>query len=76
MATQSPTALSIKEGSDDHSKGEETLLEEEDSEDLEVFRPTDKWQTLKPGVFIPMLTVVSLNKLMINRSIPYLSNSI
>lgn len=64
MATQSPTALSIKEDSDDHSKGEgeETLLEDEDTEDLEVFRPTDKWQTLKPGVFIPMLTVVSLNK--------------
>lgn len=59
---QSPTALSLKESSYDHSKGEETSLENEDPEDLEVFRPTDKWQTLKPGGCIPMLTVVPVNK--------------
>ncbi|XP_016332542.1 nucleotide exchange factor SIL1-like [Sinocyclocheilus anshuiensis] len=58
---KSPTALSIKEGSDDHSKGEETLLEDEDSEDLEVFRPTDKWQTLKPGQAVPAGSHVRLN---------------
>ncbi|XP_016410947.1 nucleotide exchange factor SIL1-like [Sinocyclocheilus rhinocerous] len=58
---KSPTALSIKEGSDDHSQGEETLLEDEDSEDLEVFRPTDKWQTLKPGQAIPAGSHVRLN---------------
>lgn len=60
---QSPTALSIKESSGDYNKGEETPFENEDPEDLEVFRPTDKWQTLKPGGYIPMLTVVvPLNK--------------
>lgn len=58
---KSPTALSIKEGSDDHSKGEETLLEDEDSEDLEVFRPTDKWQTFKPGQAVPAGSHVRLN---------------
>ncbi|XP_016121351.1 nucleotide exchange factor SIL1-like [Sinocyclocheilus grahami] len=58
---KSPTALSIKEDSDDHSKGEETLLEDEDSEDLEVFRPTDKWQTLKPGQAVPAGSHVRLN---------------
>ncbi|XP_052430621.1 nucleotide exchange factor SIL1 isoform X2 [Carassius gibelio] len=55
---KSTSALSIKEGSDDHNKGEETLLEDEDSEDLEVFRPTDKWQTLKP---VPAGSHVRLN---------------
>lgn len=60
-AHKSPTALSIKEGSDDHSKGEETLLEDEDSEDLEVFRPTDKWQTFKPGQAVPAGSHVRLN---------------
>uniref|UniRef100_A0A672K4Y9 Nucleotide exchange factor SIL1 n=1 Tax=Sinocyclocheilus grahami TaxID=75366 RepID=A0A672K4Y9_SINGR len=45
----------------DHSKGEETLLEDEDSEDLEVFRPTDKWQTLKPGQAVPAGSHVRLN---------------
>ncbi|XP_016331666.1 nucleotide exchange factor SIL1-like [Sinocyclocheilus anshuiensis] len=58
---KSPTALSIKEGSADHSQGEETLLEDEDSEDLEVFGPTDKWQTLKPGQAIPAGSHVRLN---------------
>ncbi|KAI2656921.1 Nucleotide exchange factor SIL1 [Labeo rohita] len=58
---KSPTALSIKEDSDDHSKGEETLLEDEDTEDLEVFRPTDKWQTLKPGHAVPAGSHVRLN---------------
>ncbi|XP_073676436.1 nucleotide exchange factor SIL1 [Garra rufa] len=58
---KSPTALTIKEDSDDHSKGEETLLEDEDSEDLEVFRPTDKWQTLKPGQAVPAGSHVRLN---------------
>lgn len=58
---KSPTALSIKEGSDDHSKGEETLLEDEDAEDMEVFRPTDKWQTLKPGQAVPAGSHVRLN---------------
>lgn len=58
---KSPTALSIKEGSGDHSKGEETQLENEDPEDLEVFRPTDKWQTLKPGHAVPAGSHVRLN---------------
>jgi len=62
LALQSPTALSIKEGSGDNSKGEETQLRNDDPEDLEVFRPTDKWQTLKPGGYIPMLTFVFVNK--------------
>uniref|UniRef100_A0A673GMQ6 Nucleotide exchange factor SIL1 n=1 Tax=Sinocyclocheilus rhinocerous TaxID=307959 RepID=A0A673GMQ6_9TELE len=38
-----------------------TLLEDEDSEDLEVFRPTDKWQTLKPGQAVPAGSHVRLN---------------
>ncbi|KAK7137917.1 hypothetical protein R3I94_013534 [Phoxinus phoxinus] len=58
---KSPTALSIKEGTGDHSKGEETQLENEDPEDLEVFRPTDKWQTLKPGHAVPAGSHVRLN---------------
>lgn len=62
MFTQSPTALSIKEDSDDLNHGEETHLEDEDPEDLEVFRPTDKWQTLRPGAFIPMLTALFLSE--------------
>ncbi|ROL47055.1 Nucleotide exchange factor SIL1 [Anabarilius grahami] len=58
---KSPTALSVKESSGDHSKGEETPLENEDPEDLEVFRPTDKWQTLKPGQAVPAGSHVRLN---------------
>ncbi|KAK9963223.1 hypothetical protein ABG768_006425 [Culter alburnus] len=58
---KSPTALSVKESSGDHSKGEETTLENEDPEDLEVFRPTDKWQTLKPGQAVPAGSHVRLN---------------
>lgn len=58
---KSPTALSIKEGSGDHNKGEETHIENEDPEDLEVFRPTDKWQTLKPGHAVPAGSHVRLN---------------
>uniref|UniRef100_A0A672JV80 Uncharacterized protein n=1 Tax=Sinocyclocheilus grahami TaxID=75366 RepID=A0A672JV80_SINGR len=46
---------------DNQTQGEETLLEDEDSEDLEVFRPTDKWQTLKPGQAIPAGSHVRLN---------------
>ncbi|KAG1930097.1 nucleotide exchange factor SIL1-like [Pimephales promelas] len=58
---KSPTALSIKEGSGDNSKGEETQLRNDDPEDLEVFRPTDKWQTLKPGHAVPAGSHVRLN---------------
>ncbi|XP_077103987.1 nucleotide exchange factor SIL1 isoform X2 [Siphateles boraxobius] len=58
---KSPTALSVKEGSGDHSKGEVKQLENEDPEDLEVFTPTDKWQTLKPGHAVPAGSHVRLN---------------
>lgn len=51
---QSPTALTIKDSIDDLYDDEETQLQDEDDEDLEVVRPTDKWQTLKPGGYITM----------------------
>ncbi|XP_067313505.1 nucleotide exchange factor SIL1 [Pseudorasbora parva] len=60
FAYKSPTALSIKEGSGDN-KREETQIENEDPEDLEVFKPTDKWQTLKPGHAVPAGSHVRLN---------------
>nr|XP_009289496.2 nucleotide exchange factor SIL1 [Danio rerio] len=58
---KSPTALLIKEDSDDLNNAEETHLEDEDPEDLEVFRPTDKWQTLRPGQAVPAGSHVRLN---------------
>ncbi|TRY60141.1 hypothetical protein DNTS_006450 [Danionella cerebrum] len=49
--------LLVKEGSAE----QETLVEDENPEDLEVVRPTDKWQTLKPGQAVPAGSHVRLN---------------
>ncbi|KAA0709488.1 Nucleotide exchange factor SIL1 [Triplophysa tibetana] len=56
---KSSTALTIKDSTDDLNDGEETQLP--DDEDLEVFRPTDKWQTLKPGQAVPAGSHVRMN---------------
>lgn len=56
LNVQSPTALTIKDSTDDIKRDEETQFQDDDddNEDLEVFRPTDQWQTLRPGGYIPM----------------------
>lgn len=61
---KSPTALTIKDSPDDLNRDEESQLQDDDdddNEDLEVFRPTDKWQTLKPGQAVPAGSHVRLN---------------
>ncbi|XP_026886581.2 nucleotide exchange factor SIL1 [Electrophorus electricus] len=52
------TALTIKEGLDDLNIEEDA---ESDTEDMEVFYPTSKWQTLKPGQAVPAGSHVRLN---------------
>ncbi|XP_052005768.1 nucleotide exchange factor SIL1 isoform X2 [Xyrauchen texanus] len=58
---KSPTALTIKEDSGDLNQVEETQLDDEDPEDLEVFHPTNNWQTLRPGQAVPAGSHVRLN---------------
>ncbi|XP_076878649.1 nucleotide exchange factor SIL1 isoform X2 [Brachyhypopomus gauderio] len=54
-----PTALTIKEDLDDLNIEEDA--HDSDPEDMEVFYPTDKWQTLKPGQAVPAGSHVRLN---------------
>ncbi|XP_062380065.1 nucleotide exchange factor SIL1 [Sardina pilchardus] len=60
----SPSALTVVEdsGSDNAGGDEEAHVDDEfDSEDLEVFQPTNQWQTLKPGQAVPAGSHVRLN---------------
>ncbi|XP_066505506.1 nucleotide exchange factor SIL1 isoform X2 [Hoplias malabaricus] len=58
-----PTALTIREHSDRFEEKEEShnTHEAHDPEDLEVFNPTDEWQTLKPNQAVPPGSHVRLN---------------
>ncbi|KAJ8352423.1 hypothetical protein SKAU_G00238990 [Synaphobranchus kaupii] len=53
------TLVESSEPSDDD--GEAHVASEEDPEDLKVFQPTDKWQTLRPGYAVPAGSHVRLN---------------
>ncbi|XP_017568885.1 nucleotide exchange factor SIL1 isoform X2 [Pygocentrus nattereri] len=57
------TAIIIKEDWDDFGEEEKThdTHEAQDPEDLEVFHPTNEWQTLKPGQTVPAGSHVRLN---------------
>ena len=50
---QSHSALTVLEDSGSDSTGHEEaqVNDEFDDEDLEVFQPSNQWQTLKPGMF-------------------------
>ncbi|XP_062981336.1 nucleotide exchange factor SIL1 [Elgaria multicarinata webbii] len=57
-------ALTTKEESDLNEENRKELVEEEehlDSEDLEVFSPTNQWKTVLPGQAIPAGLHVQLN---------------
>lgn len=56
---QSPSALSVVEdlGSDNAGDEEAHVGDAVDMEDLEVFQPTNQWQTLKPGMFCNKILV-------------------
>ncbi|XP_014055566.1 nucleotide exchange factor SIL1 isoform X2 [Salmo salar] len=59
---KSPSALTVVESPEASLEGEEdTHVEEGDSEDLDVFHPTDKWKTLKSGHGVPRGSHVRLN---------------
>ncbi|KAG9349045.1 hypothetical protein JZ751_029363 [Albula glossodonta] len=56
------SALTVIENSEaSDSNGEAHVDDEVDPEDLEVFQPTDQWQTLRPGQAVPAGSHVRLN---------------
>ncbi|KAL7863401.1 hypothetical protein SRHO_G00123850 [Serrasalmus rhombeus] len=57
------TAVITKEDWDDFGEEEKAhdTHEAQDPEDLEVFHPTNEWQTLKPGQTVPAGSHVRLN---------------
>ncbi|KPP66748.1 nucleotide exchange factor SIL1-like [Scleropages formosus] len=56
------SALSVVEGSEPSDVDEEAEVDDEgDPEDLEVFQPTHRWQTLRPGQAVPAGSHVRLN---------------
>ncbi|KAL7886383.1 hypothetical protein AOLI_G00066780 [Acnodon oligacanthus] len=57
------SAVIVKEDGDDFGEEEQAhgTHEAQDPEDLDVFRPTDEWQTLKPGQAVPAGSHVRLN---------------
>ncbi|KAL6479622.1 hypothetical protein MHYP_G00106550 [Metynnis hypsauchen] len=57
------TAVIIKEDEEDFGEEEKAhgTHEAQDPEDLEVFHPTNEWQTLKPGQAVPAGSHVRLN---------------
>ncbi|XP_024238290.1 nucleotide exchange factor SIL1 [Oncorhynchus tshawytscha] len=62
LSEKSPSALTVVESPEASLEGEEDAhVEEGDSEDLDVFHPTDKWKTLKPGHGVPRGSQVRLN---------------
>ncbi|XP_029589633.1 nucleotide exchange factor SIL1 isoform X2 [Salmo trutta] len=62
ISEKSPSALTVVESPEASLEGEEDAhVEEGDSEDLDVFHPTDKWKTLKPGHGVPRGSHVRLN---------------
>ncbi|XP_072520429.1 nucleotide exchange factor SIL1 isoform X2 [Salminus brasiliensis] len=60
MLMQFPTALTIKEDEFNKEKVYDTH-KTQDSGELEVFYPTNEWQTLKPGQAVPAGLHVRLN---------------
>ncbi|XP_017329559.1 nucleotide exchange factor SIL1 isoform X1 [Ictalurus punctatus] len=54
-----PVALTIKEDLNGFNKAEDA--HEPDPKDLDVFEPSSKWQTLKPGQAVPAGSHVRLN---------------
>ncbi|KAI1884996.1 hypothetical protein AGOR_G00215640 [Albula goreensis] len=56
------SALTVVENPEaNDSNGEAHVEDEVDPEDLEVFQPTDQWQTLRPGQAVPAGSHVRLN---------------
>ncbi|XP_036404036.1 nucleotide exchange factor SIL1 isoform X1 [Megalops cyprinoides] len=56
------SALTVVEGSEpNEGDGEAHVDDEVDPEDLEVFQPTNQWQTLRPGQAVPAGSHVRLN---------------
>ncbi|XP_076148383.1 nucleotide exchange factor SIL1 [Alosa pseudoharengus] len=61
VSDNSPSALSVVEDSGSDGGDEAHVNDEFDTEDLEVFQPTNQWQTLKPGQAVPAGSHVRLN---------------
>ncbi|XP_055782505.1 nucleotide exchange factor SIL1-like isoform X1 [Salvelinus fontinalis] len=54
LSEKTPSAMTVVESPEASLEGEEDAhVEEGDSEDLDVFHPTDKWKTLKSGLGVP-----------------------
>lgn len=60
---QKQSALTVLENNEqeEEEKEEATVENEPDSEDLEVFYPTDQWQTVRPGQAVPAGLHIRLN---------------
>ncbi|XP_043924944.1 nucleotide exchange factor SIL1 [Protopterus annectens] len=59
---QKQSALTVVENNEqEEEKSEATVEDEQDSEDLEVFYPTDQWQTVRPGQAVPAGLHIRLN---------------
>lgn len=61
---QSEGALTVVENTDDKGGEGEVVAEDEEvvtveDEDLEVVQPTEEWQTLKPGLILKLLFLIS-----------------
>ncbi|XP_012692076.2 nucleotide exchange factor SIL1 [Clupea harengus] len=63
VSENSHSALTVLEDSGSDSTGHEEaqVNDEFDDEDLEVFQPSNQWQTLKPGQAVPRGSHVRLN---------------
>ncbi|CAB1325188.1 unnamed protein product [Coregonus sp. 'balchen'] len=63
LSEKSSSALTVVESTETSLDDEDAhhMEEEGDPEDLEVFHPTDQWQTLKPGQAVPRGSHVRLN---------------
>ncbi|MBN3320681.1 SIL1 factor, partial [Atractosteus spatula] len=59
---QARSALTVVDSSEPSDEAEEAPVDEDvDEEDLEVFQPTDQWQSLRPGQAVPAGSHVRLN---------------
>ncbi|XP_035599969.1 nucleotide exchange factor SIL1-like [Oncorhynchus keta] len=63
LSEKSSSALTVVESTETSLDDEDAhhMEEEPDPEDLDVFRPTDQWQSLKPGQAVPRGSHVRLN---------------
>ncbi|XP_070993861.1 nucleotide exchange factor SIL1-like isoform X2 [Oncorhynchus clarkii lewisi] len=63
LSEKSSSALTVLESTETSLDDEDAhhMEEESDPEDLDVFRPTDQWQSLKPGQAVPRGSHVRLN---------------